>query len=194
MPNVQLYPVFSFCWVGPTWRVAIKLMASIIFCHLHMNVVVVLLRNHIFGWKATDSTGDNEVLYNPITKGTYIFRVCWASEWEVAILCWELPSKSSFLLTQHCLYPFPLLSCCWTGTNLVFWSVWLFRYFYRMLSGPEPLSTFEKERAWHVPEELNILEMKVNYFPYTVRWNFLFNLFFSVYNYHLGDVLHYLKF
>ncbi|KAL2325949.1 hypothetical protein Fmac_025007 [Flemingia macrophylla] len=26
-------------------------------------------------------------------------------------------------------------------------------YFYRLLSGPEPLSTFEKDRAWHVPEE-----------------------------------------
>ncbi|XP_020268556.1 uncharacterized protein LOC109843968 isoform X1 [Asparagus officinalis] len=33
-------------------------------------------------------------------------------------------------------------------------------YFYRLLSGPEPLSTFEKERAWHVPDELDILEMK----------------------------------
>ncbi|XP_077231831.1 pseudouridine synthase family protein [Tasmannia lanceolata] len=33
-------------------------------------------------------------------------------------------------------------------------------YFYRLLSGPEPLSTFEKERAWHVPEELDILAMQ----------------------------------
>ncbi|KAL6964449.1 tRNA pseudouridine(38-40) synthase [Sarracenia purpurea var. burkii] len=33
-------------------------------------------------------------------------------------------------------------------------------YFYRLLSGPEPLSTFEKDRAWHVPEELDILTMK----------------------------------
>ncbi|WCJ18493.1 hypothetical protein M5689_000840 [Euphorbia peplus] len=33
-------------------------------------------------------------------------------------------------------------------------------YFYRLLSGPEPLSTFEKARAWHVPEELNLLAMQ----------------------------------
>ncbi|KAK6945480.1 Pseudouridine synthase I, TruA, alpha/beta domain [Dillenia turbinata] len=33
-------------------------------------------------------------------------------------------------------------------------------YFYRMLSGPEPLSTFEKDRAWHVPEELDVLAMQ----------------------------------
>ncbi|CAL0309586.1 unnamed protein product [Lupinus luteus] len=33
-------------------------------------------------------------------------------------------------------------------------------YFYRLLSGPEPLSTFEKDRAWHVPEELNIRAMQ----------------------------------
>ncbi|URE27082.1 tRNA pseudouridine synthase [Musa troglodytarum] len=34
------------------------------------------------------------------------------------------------------------------------------RYHYRILSGPELLSTFEKDRAWHVPEELDILAMK----------------------------------
>ncbi|XP_042020291.1 tRNA pseudouridine synthase A-like [Salvia splendens] len=33
-------------------------------------------------------------------------------------------------------------------------------YFYRLLSGKEPLSTFEKDRAWHVPEELNVLDMQ----------------------------------
>lgn len=33
-------------------------------------------------------------------------------------------------------------------------------YFYRLLSGPEPLSTFEKDRAWHVPEELDVLAMQ----------------------------------
>ncbi|GFQ03131.1 tRNA pseudouridine synthase a [Phtheirospermum japonicum] len=33
-------------------------------------------------------------------------------------------------------------------------------YFYRILSGKEPLSTFEKDRAWHVPEELDILAMQ----------------------------------
>lgn len=33
-------------------------------------------------------------------------------------------------------------------------------YFYRLLSGPEPLSTFEKDRAWHVPEELNLPAMQ----------------------------------
>ncbi|XP_024020646.1 uncharacterized protein LOC21401429 [Morus notabilis] len=33
-------------------------------------------------------------------------------------------------------------------------------YFYRLLSGPEPLSTFEKDRAWHVPEELDLLAMQ----------------------------------
>ncbi|XP_058090176.1 uncharacterized protein LOC131236768 isoform X2 [Magnolia sinica] len=33
-------------------------------------------------------------------------------------------------------------------------------YFYRLLSGPEPLSTFEKERAWHVPKELDLVAMQ----------------------------------
>ncbi|KAG0478257.1 hypothetical protein HPP92_012976 [Vanilla planifolia] len=33
-------------------------------------------------------------------------------------------------------------------------------YFYRLLSGPEPLPIFEKERAWHVPDGLEIVEMK----------------------------------
>ncbi|CAH9079558.1 unnamed protein product [Cuscuta europaea] len=33
-------------------------------------------------------------------------------------------------------------------------------YFYRILCGPEPLSTFEKDRAWHVPEELDLLAMQ----------------------------------
>ncbi|XP_015875851.3 uncharacterized protein LOC107412571 [Ziziphus jujuba] len=33
-------------------------------------------------------------------------------------------------------------------------------YFYRLMSGPEPLSTFEKDRAWHVPEELDLLAME----------------------------------
>ncbi|KAK7412014.1 hypothetical protein VNO78_03460 [Psophocarpus tetragonolobus] len=33
-------------------------------------------------------------------------------------------------------------------------------YFYRLLSGPEPLSTFEKDRAWHVSEELNLPAMQ----------------------------------
>ncbi|KAL3538507.1 hypothetical protein ACH5RR_001873 [Cinchona calisaya] len=33
-------------------------------------------------------------------------------------------------------------------------------YFYRLLSGPEPLSTFEKDRAWHVTEELDLLSMQ----------------------------------
>ncbi|CDO97613.1 unnamed protein product [Coffea canephora] len=33
-------------------------------------------------------------------------------------------------------------------------------YFYRLLSGPEPLSTFEKDRAWHVAEELDLLSMQ----------------------------------
>ncbi|CAH9116906.1 unnamed protein product [Cuscuta epithymum] len=34
------------------------------------------------------------------------------------------------------------------------------KYFYRILCGPEPLSTFEKDRAWHVPEELDLLAMQ----------------------------------
>lgn len=34
------------------------------------------------------------------------------------------------------------------------------RYFYRLLSGPESVSTFEKDRAWHVPEELNLPAMQ----------------------------------
>ncbi|XP_073023320.1 uncharacterized protein [Primulina eburnea] len=33
-------------------------------------------------------------------------------------------------------------------------------YFYRLLSGNEPLSTFEKDRAWHVPEELDLVSMQ----------------------------------
>ncbi|KAK9050176.1 hypothetical protein SSX86_030854 [Deinandra increscens subsp. villosa] len=33
-------------------------------------------------------------------------------------------------------------------------------YFYRLLSGPEHVSTFEKDRAWHVPEELDLLAMQ----------------------------------
>ncbi|KAL0335274.1 UNVERIFIED_CONTAM: tRNA pseudouridine synthase A [Sesamum radiatum] len=33
-------------------------------------------------------------------------------------------------------------------------------YFYRLLSGKEPLSTFEKDRAWHVPEDLDLLAMQ----------------------------------
>ncbi|KAF6139359.1 hypothetical protein GIB67_026201 [Kingdonia uniflora] len=34
-------------------------------------------------------------------------------------------------------------------------------YFYRLLCGPEPLSIFEKDRAWHVPDEgLNIIAMQ----------------------------------
>lgn len=33
-------------------------------------------------------------------------------------------------------------------------------YFYRLLSGPEPLSSFEKDRAWHVPEDLDLLAMQ----------------------------------
>lgn len=33
-------------------------------------------------------------------------------------------------------------------------------YFYRLLSGPESLSTFEKDRAWHVAEELDLGAMQ----------------------------------
>ncbi|CAN6884424.1 unnamed protein product [Brassica oleracea] len=33
-------------------------------------------------------------------------------------------------------------------------------YFYRMLSGLDPLSIFEKDRAWHVPEELDLPAMQ----------------------------------
>ncbi|KMT07946.1 hypothetical protein BVRB_6g145110 [Beta vulgaris subsp. vulgaris] len=33
-------------------------------------------------------------------------------------------------------------------------------YYYRLLSGPEFLSTFERNRAWHVPEELNLQAMQ----------------------------------
>ncbi|XP_031380944.1 uncharacterized protein LOC116195756 isoform X2 [Punica granatum] len=33
-------------------------------------------------------------------------------------------------------------------------------YFYRLLSGSEPLSTFEKDRAWHVPEVLDVCAMQ----------------------------------
>ncbi|KAK0590359.1 hypothetical protein LWI29_025898 [Acer saccharum] len=34
------------------------------------------------------------------------------------------------------------------------------RYFYRLLSGSESLSIFEKDRAWHVPEELDLHAMQ----------------------------------
>lgn len=43
-----------------------------------------------------------------------------------------------------------------------------FRYFYRLLSGPEPVSTFEKDRAWYIPDDLNILSMQVSFI-----WNSL---------------------
>ncbi|XP_074275047.1 uncharacterized protein LOC141599060 [Silene latifolia] len=33
-------------------------------------------------------------------------------------------------------------------------------YYYRLLSGPDPLSTFEKDRGWHVPEELDLRAMQ----------------------------------
>ncbi|KAL5725872.1 tRNA pseudouridine(38-40) synthase [Ranunculus cassubicifolius] len=33
-------------------------------------------------------------------------------------------------------------------------------YFYRLMSGPESLSTFENGRAWHVPEELDLVSMQ----------------------------------
>ncbi|XP_021845021.2 uncharacterized protein [Spinacia oleracea] len=33
-------------------------------------------------------------------------------------------------------------------------------YYYRLLSGPESLSTFERDRAWHVLEELNLQAMQ----------------------------------
>ncbi|XP_010458284.1 PREDICTED: uncharacterized protein LOC104768107 [Camelina sativa] len=33
-------------------------------------------------------------------------------------------------------------------------------YFYRMLSGSDPLSILEKDRCWHVPEELNLRSMQ----------------------------------
>ncbi|XP_073012825.1 uncharacterized protein [Typha latifolia] len=33
-------------------------------------------------------------------------------------------------------------------------------YHYRLLSGPESLSVFEKDRSWHVPEDLDINAMK----------------------------------
>lgn len=39
-----------------------------------------------------------------------------------------------------------------------------FRYFYRLLSGPDPLTTFEKDRAWHVTEEIDIPSMQVDPF------------------------------
>lgn len=33
-------------------------------------------------------------------------------------------------------------------------------YFYRLLCGPEPLSVFERDRAWHVPQELDLQAMQ----------------------------------
>ncbi|TVU51314.1 hypothetical protein EJB05_02730, partial [Eragrostis curvula] len=35
-------------------------------------------------------------------------------------------------------------------------------YHYRLLSGPEPPSVFEKNSAWHIPEDLDIEAMKAN--------------------------------
>ncbi|KAF0897935.1 hypothetical protein E2562_001637 [Oryza meyeriana var. granulata] len=35
-------------------------------------------------------------------------------------------------------------------------------YHYRLLSGSEPLSVFEKSSAWHIPEDLNVQAMKAN--------------------------------
>uniref|UniRef100_A0A0E0MKI8 tRNA pseudouridine synthase n=1 Tax=Oryza punctata TaxID=4537 RepID=A0A0E0MKI8_ORYPU len=35
-------------------------------------------------------------------------------------------------------------------------------YHYRLLSGSEPLSVFEKTSAWHIPEDLNVQAMKAN--------------------------------
>ncbi|GJN13570.1 hypothetical protein PR202_gb00290 [Eleusine coracana subsp. coracana] len=35
-------------------------------------------------------------------------------------------------------------------------------YHYRLLSGPEPPSVFEKNSAWHIPEDLDIDAMKAN--------------------------------
>jgi tRNA U38,U39,U40 pseudouridine synthase TruA len=40
------------------------------------------------------------------------------------------------------------------------------RYHYRLLSGPEPPSVFEKNSAWHIPQDLDIEAMKVK--PLTV--------------------------
>ncbi|XP_068647623.1 uncharacterized protein [Aristolochia californica] len=33
-------------------------------------------------------------------------------------------------------------------------------YFYRILSGPQLVSVFEKDRAWHVPDDLNVIAMQ----------------------------------
>uniref|UniRef100_A0A0D9XXP0 tRNA pseudouridine synthase n=1 Tax=Leersia perrieri TaxID=77586 RepID=A0A0D9XXP0_9ORYZ len=35
-------------------------------------------------------------------------------------------------------------------------------YHYRLLSGSEPVSVFEKTSAWHIPEDLNVQAMKAN--------------------------------
>jgi hypothetical protein len=35
------------------------------------------------------------------------------------------------------------------------------RYHYRILAGTGLLSVFEKDRAWHVPEELDLADMQV---------------------------------
>lgn len=33
-------------------------------------------------------------------------------------------------------------------------------YFYRLLSGQEPLSSFEKDRAWHIPQDLDLVSIQ----------------------------------
>ena len=41
----------------------------------------------------------------------------------------------------------------------------LWRYHYRLLSGPESTSVFEKSSAWHISEDLDIQAMKVKPVP-----------------------------
>jgi tRNA U38,U39,U40 pseudouridine synthase TruA len=72
-----------------------------------------------------------------------------------------------------------ILTCLWgffpsnLSISIMFWpdqqSNWLLqmhglvlnRYHYRILAGTGLLSVFEKDRAWHVPEELDLADMQV---------------------------------
>lgn len=45
------------------------------------------------------------------------------------------------------------------------------RYFYRLLSGSDPLSILEKDRAWHVPEELDLRSMQVRLLLFLISFS-----------------------
>lgn len=72
--------------------------------------------------------------------------------------------------------PSTLEPCFVAPSGLIFFIS--FRYFYRLLTGSEALSTFEEGRAWHVPEELDVLAMQV-FHEIPANEVFGFNLYFN---------------